>query len=118
MPVMVRRDHGVDYGFFGGLHRRGKTGSIMSLPSSAVDAASPATAPRHASSPSPRQLRRCRGQRVVDLKCCHDMIEPVFAATVQATERIHNQRHGRRRTMTGIENHKVIALPTTASALF
>jgi D-aminopeptidase len=50
--------------------------------------------------------------RVVDLKMLpNDMIEPVFAATVQATEEAVINALVAAETMTGIENHKVIALP-------
>jgi L-aminopeptidase/D-esterase-like protein len=49
---------------------------------------------------------------VVDLKMLpNDMIEPVFAATVQATEEAVINAMVTAETMTGIENHKVIALP-------
>jgi L-aminopeptidase/D-esterase-like protein len=49
---------------------------------------------------------------VVDLKMLpNDMIEPVFAATVQATEESIINAMVAAETMTGIENHKVIALP-------
>jgi D-aminopeptidase len=49
---------------------------------------------------------------VVDLKMLpNDMIEPVFAATVQATEEAIINAMVAAETMTGIENHKVIALP-------
>jgi L-aminopeptidase/D-esterase-like protein len=49
---------------------------------------------------------------VVDLKMLpNDMIEPVFAATVQATEEAVINAMVAAETMTGIENHKVIALP-------
>ncbi len=50
--------------------------------------------------------------RVVDLKMLpNDKIEPVFAATVQATEEAIINAMVAAKTMTGIENHKVIALP-------
>jgi L-aminopeptidase/D-esterase-like protein len=50
--------------------------------------------------------------RVVDLKMLpNDQIEPVFAATVQATEEAVINAMVAAETMTGIENHKVIALP-------
>jgi D-aminopeptidase len=50
--------------------------------------------------------------RVVDLKMLpNDRIEPVFAATVQATEEAIVNAMIAAETMTGIENHKVIALP-------
>jgi D-aminopeptidase len=50
--------------------------------------------------------------RVVDLKMLpNDMIEHVFAATVQATEEAVINAMVAAETMTGIENHKVIALP-------
>jgi D-aminopeptidase len=49
---------------------------------------------------------------VVDLKMLpNDKIEPVFAATVQATEEAIVNAMVAAETMTGIENHKVIALP-------
>jgi L-aminopeptidase/D-esterase-like protein len=50
--------------------------------------------------------------RVVDLKMLpNEMIEPVFAATVQATEEAIINAMVAAETMTGIENHHVIALP-------
>ncbi len=52
---------------------------------------------------------------VVDLKMLpNDMIEPVFAATVQATEEAIINAMVAAETMTGIENHKVSALPHDA----
>jgi D-aminopeptidase len=49
---------------------------------------------------------------VVDLKMLpNDLIEPVFAATVQATEEAVINAMVAAETMTGSENHKVIALP-------
>jgi D-aminopeptidase len=49
---------------------------------------------------------------VVDLKMLpNDLIEPVFASTVQATEEAVINAMVAAETMTGIENHKVIALP-------
>src|SRR6267143_77754 len=49
---------------------------------------------------------------VLDLKMLpNDQIEPVFAATVQATEEAVINAMVAAETMTGIENHKVIALP-------
>ncbi len=49
---------------------------------------------------------------VVDLKMLpNDMIEPVFAATVQATEEAIINAMVAAETMTGINNHRVIALP-------
>ena len=49
---------------------------------------------------------------VVDLKMLpNDKIEPIFAATVQATEEAIINAMVAAETMTGIENHKVIALP-------
>ena len=49
---------------------------------------------------------------VVDLKMLpNDLIEPVFAATVQATEEAVINAMVAAETMTGIENHKVVALP-------
>jgi len=50
--------------------------------------------------------------RVVDLKMLpNEMIEPVFAGTVQATEEAIINAMVAAETMTGIENHHVIALP-------
>ena len=50
--------------------------------------------------------------RVVDLKMLpNDSIDPFFAATVQATEEAIVNAMIAAETMTGIENHKVIALP-------
>ncbi len=49
---------------------------------------------------------------VVDLKMLpNDRIDPIFAATVQATEEAIINAMIAAETMTGIENHKVIALP-------
>ena len=49
---------------------------------------------------------------MVDLKMLpNDMIEPVFAATVQATEEAVINAMVAAETMTGINNHRVIALP-------
>jgi D-aminopeptidase len=49
---------------------------------------------------------------VVDLKMLpNEKIEPVFAATVEATEEAIINAMIAAETMTGIENHKVIALP-------
>lgn len=49
---------------------------------------------------------------VVELKMLpNDKIEPLFAATVQATEEAIVNAMVAAETMTGIENHKVIALP-------
>jgi L-aminopeptidase/D-esterase-like protein len=49
---------------------------------------------------------------VVDLKMLpNEKIEPVFAATVQATEEAVINAMVAAETMTGIENHKVVALP-------
>ncbi len=49
---------------------------------------------------------------VVDLKMLpNDQIEPVFAATVQATEEAIINALIAAETMTGIENHRVRALP-------
>jgi D-aminopeptidase len=49
---------------------------------------------------------------VVDLKMLpNDQIEPLFAATVQATEEAIVNAMVAAETMTGIDNHKVIALP-------
>jgi len=51
-------------------------------------------------------------EHVVDLKMLpNDKTEPVFAATVQATEEAIINAMVAAETMTGIENHKVIALP-------
>ena len=49
---------------------------------------------------------------VVDLKMVpNDMLDPVFTATVQATEEAVVNAMVAAETMTGIENHRVIALP-------
>ena len=49
---------------------------------------------------------------LVDLKMLpNDLLEPVFASTVQATEEAVINAMVAAETMTGIENHKVIALP-------
>jgi D-aminopeptidase len=49
---------------------------------------------------------------VVDIKMVpNEMIQPLFAATVQATEEAIINAMVAAETMTGIENHKVIALP-------
>jgi L-aminopeptidase/D-esterase-like protein len=49
---------------------------------------------------------------VVGLKMLpNDLLEPFFAATVQATEEAIINAMVAAETMTGIENHKVIALP-------
>src|SRR5438309_5012340 len=49
---------------------------------------------------------------LVDLKMLpNDQIEPVFAATVQATEEAIINAMVAAETMTGIENHKIIRLP-------
>jgi len=49
---------------------------------------------------------------VVDLKMLpNDKIEPIFAATVQATEEAIVNAMIAAETMTGIDNHRVIALP-------
>ena len=49
---------------------------------------------------------------IVDLKMLpNDQLDPVFAATVQATEEAVINAMVAAETMTGIENHKVIALP-------
>jgi hypothetical protein len=48
----------------------------------------------------------------VDLKFLpNDALDPIFAATVQATEEAVINAMVAARTMTGIENHKVIGLP-------
>jgi D-aminopeptidase len=50
--------------------------------------------------------------RVIDLKMLtNDHLDPLFAATVQATEEAVINAMVAAETMTGIENHKVIALP-------
>ena len=50
--------------------------------------------------------------RVVDLKMLpNDKLEPLFAATVQATEEAIVNAMVAAETMTGIENHNVVALP-------
>jgi D-aminopeptidase len=52
------------------------------------------------------------GKTVVDLKFLpNDALDPIFAATVQATEESVINAMVAARTMTGIENHKVIGLP-------
>jgi len=52
------------------------------------------------------------GKTVVDLKFLpNDALDPVFAATVQATEEAIINAMLAAKTMTGIENHKVIGLP-------
>ncbi len=52
------------------------------------------------------------GKAVVELKMLpNDSLDPVFAATVQATEEAIINTMVAAETMTGIENHKVIALP-------
>jgi D-aminopeptidase len=52
------------------------------------------------------------GKTVVDLKFLpNDALDPIFAATVQATEEAVINAMVAARTMTGIENHKVIGLP-------
>jgi D-aminopeptidase len=49
---------------------------------------------------------------IVDLKMLpNDQIEPIFAATVEATEEAIVNAMVAAETMTGIENHKVVALP-------
>jgi D-aminopeptidase len=50
--------------------------------------------------------------RVVDLRMLpNDRIEPIFAATVQATEEAVVNAMIAAETMTGIDNHRVVALP-------
>jgi L-aminopeptidase/D-esterase-like protein len=50
--------------------------------------------------------------RVVDLKMMpNDKIEPIFAATVQATEEAVVNAMIAAETMTGIDNHRVMAIP-------
>src|SRR5467141_1086166 len=52
------------------------------------------------------------GKAVVDVKVLpNGSLDPVFAATVQATEEAIVNAMVAAETMTGIENHKVIALP-------
>jgi D-aminopeptidase len=52
------------------------------------------------------------GKAVVDLKFLpNDALDPVFAATVQATEEAIVNAMVAAETMTGVENHKVVALP-------
>jgi len=52
------------------------------------------------------------GKTIVDLKFLpNDALDPVFAATVQATEEAIINAMVAAKTMTGIENHKVIGLP-------
>src|ERR1700674_3784172 len=56
--------------------------------------------------------RAAAADHVVDLKMLpNDKIEPVFAATVQATEEAIINAMIAAETMTGIENHRVRALP-------
>jgi len=56
--------------------------------------------------------RAAQGKEVVALKMLpNDGIDPLFAATVQATEEAVVNAMVAAETMTGIENHKVIALP-------
>ena len=51
-------------------------------------------------------------EHIVDLKMLpNDLLEQVFASTVQATEEAVINAMVAAETMTGIENHKVIALP-------
>jgi len=53
-----------------------------------------------------------RGKKVVDLKMLpNDAVDAIFAATVQATEEAIVNAMVAAETTTGIENHKVIALP-------
>jgi D-aminopeptidase len=52
------------------------------------------------------------GDRLANLQMLpNDLIEPLFAATVQATEEAVINAMVAAETMTGIENHRVIALP-------
>lgn len=52
------------------------------------------------------------GKTVMDLKFLpNDALDPIFAATVQATEEAVINAMVAARTMTGIENHKVTGLP-------
>ncbi len=51
-------------------------------------------------------------EHIVDLKMLpNDLLEPIFASTVQATEEAVINAMIAAETMTGIENHKVMALP-------
>jgi L-aminopeptidase/D-esterase-like protein len=53
-----------------------------------------------------------QGKKVIDLKFLpNEALDPIFAATVQATEESIINAMVAADTMTGIENHKVIALP-------
>ena len=61
---------------------------------------------------STANLGAAAADHVVDLKIFpNDLLDPVFAATVQATEEAVINAMVAAETMTGIENHKVIALP-------
>jgi D-aminopeptidase len=61
---------------------------------------------------STANLGAAAADHLVDLKMLpNEKIEPVFAATVQATEEAIINAMIAAETMTGIENHKVIALP-------
>ena len=52
------------------------------------------------------------GDHVIELRMLpNDLLEPIFASTVQATEEAVINAMVAAETMTGIENHKVIALP-------
>ena len=60
-----------------------------------------------------RRIRaRAANDHVVDLKMLpNDKIEPVFSATVQSVEEAIINAMVAAETMTGIENHRVRALP-------
>jgi len=61
---------------------------------------------------STANLGAAAADHVVDLKIFpNDLLDPVFAATVQATEEAVINAMVAAETMTGIENHKVVALP-------
>src|SRR6267142_86016 len=61
---------------------------------------------------STANLGAAAADRVVDLKMLpNDKLDPVFAATVQATEEAIINAMVAAETMTGIENHRVRALP-------
>jgi L-aminopeptidase/D-esterase-like protein len=52
------------------------------------------------------------GEKPVDVKMLpNDTLDPIFAATVQSVEESIINAMVAAETMTGIENHKVIALP-------
>ncbi len=61
---------------------------------------------------STANLGAAAADHLVDLKMLpNDQLDPVFAATVQATEEAVINAMVAAETMTGIENHRVIALP-------